>query len=283
MEPSRLAERGDVLRVRVGPRRSIVTAAFLSLWLAAWSAGGVAVIGALWSGEGRDVFFFVWLVLWAVGVVLVVVILAWGLRGRDVLIVGPAALEHRQEIGRWARVRTYELSAVLGVGGVAIRDEDGPRGDFGIEVSAVGRVFVAGEGLTAAEADYLAGVISDRLRRYTGGRVPTAAPAVVPKMPQTHWATPLAITGIVVLGVYAAARWLNDGVPRPTAEQEAAAAATLNTFSGGPFETVGRPECDAGATKTTWTCRVRAVGPGGRVVVYRCSSGGGNVHCRSER
>jgi hypothetical protein len=213
---SRIEETHDGLRVRVGPRRLRAAVVFTCVWILGWSAAGVAIPVEL-GGEVHPVFFAVWVPFWAVTEAAVGLVLAWELVGREVLVVGPGALEHRRELGRFARVRTYDLADVVGVGGVAVFDEgeDGFSwaGDFGIELSAAGKVFVAGGNFTAPEADYLASVISDRLHRQTGGRIALPLPAIRPeetrKMTKREWAAALATLALVI-GLLNAVAWLVD-------------------------------------------------------------------------
>jgi hypothetical protein len=164
---SRIQELGDRLIVRFRPRRSWGELAFLTFWLAFWTFGGIAAGGALLSaGWGEGAFLFVWLSGWVLGECAAGGAIAWQLLGRELLTVTAQHLEVRKEIGRFARVRRYDVGLVDDVRAALMpTDEDErPRADFCLKVAYEGQTIRVGEGMGESEAEYIALAVMSRIR-----------------------------------------------------------------------------------------------------------------------
>jgi hypothetical protein len=164
---SRIQELGDTLVVRFRPRRFWGEIAFLSLWLAGWTLGGMAALVALTqAGWGGRAFLLLWLCGWAFGEMFVVKAIAWQLRGRELLLVTPNDVEIRREIGRFVQTRRLHALAVDDVRAwrVPTDEDDKPRHDYGLEIVAREETLHVGEGMGEREAEYVAAAVSARVR-----------------------------------------------------------------------------------------------------------------------
>jgi hypothetical protein len=99
----------------------------------------------------------------------VVVELAWQMRGRGSLIVTPQQLEVRQEVGRFARTKVYEVPLVedLEPARVPADEDERPRRDYCLKISYNGKHVRIGEGMGEREAEYVATTVLSRIRPRT--------------------------------------------------------------------------------------------------------------------
>ena len=164
---SRIQELHDRLIVCFRPRRSWGGLVFLMFWLALWTLGGIAALTALLrAGWGDGAFLFVWLCGWAFGECAASAAIAWQLLGRELLTVTAQHLEVRKEIGRFARVKRYDVGLVRDVTAARVpTDEDErPRRDFCLKLAYDEQTVRVGEGMGEREAEYVASVVLSRIR-----------------------------------------------------------------------------------------------------------------------
>ena len=307
---SRIQELGDRLIVSFRPRRQWGAIAFLSLWLAFWTFGGIGALAALASGSWPErAFLLLWLCGWAFGELFAAYAIAWQLRGRELLIVTAGRLEVRKEVGRFVRTKIYEADFVSDI--VARRapsDEDEKqRTDFALAVSYKDQTLSIGEGMGEREAEYVASVVLQRIRpRSWWGDEEPAVFAPVPS-PQTETSArgrvrlrslvfPAVVIGMLVwLGVVALTGGHGHSSSQHTttvaalsgdpfaAARTYASASTASSLSRARTLVIGLPTCHLRGTSRDWTCTVRArasLGPfAGRTMLYRCSSVMSGVLC----
>jgi len=105
---------GLVVTMRA-PRAGCLTA-FLAVWFAGWTAGGIAAVVALFSAASRlspaTLSILIWLALWTVAELFVVALLAFMINGKEMLEVDHSELRLRvSALGRsWTR--RYPLAEV---------------------------------------------------------------------------------------------------------------------------------------------------------------------------
>jgi hypothetical protein len=88
---------------------------FLSFWLVGWTAGGIAVMTALVTGDNPDFFLAIWLVGWAVGWVFAASTVGWQLGGKTLLWVEPGALVSHWRMPLLSRTKHYDLGQIRGL------------------------------------------------------------------------------------------------------------------------------------------------------------------------
>jgi hypothetical protein len=90
-------------------RTDVVVAVFLSIFLAMWSVGVLAV----WQFLAQpDLFFAVWLLVWGAVECVVVAALGYILAGREVITLSPRMLSIRLEILGAGHTWEYDVAAV---------------------------------------------------------------------------------------------------------------------------------------------------------------------------
>jgi hypothetical protein len=104
---------GATETIRIKARRQIFALLFLPVWLAGWTAGGIAAITQMI--KAFQPFLLIWLCFWVVAWIAVVGTLAWMLFGVETLSVVDRNLEVGIEIGPWKRVKTYDGSQISGL------------------------------------------------------------------------------------------------------------------------------------------------------------------------
>jgi len=167
---SRVQELGDRLIVWFRPPRSWGGIAFLTFFLSFWTFGGIAALHALpGQGWGGRAFIVVWLCGWLFGECVVTVGLAWQMRGRGLLIVTPERFEVRQEVGRFARTKSYDVPLVEDVEAARVPagEDESPRKDYCLKVAYNGKPVRIGEGMGEREAEYVATAVLSRIRPRT--------------------------------------------------------------------------------------------------------------------
>lgn len=90
--------------------RNWLLLAFLPVWLAGWTFGGVAAI--LSFVRAPQLFIGVWLVGWVFGEALGLLAWLWGAFGEEVVAIDSGALRLVKRIGRFRRERRYALQEV---------------------------------------------------------------------------------------------------------------------------------------------------------------------------
>jgi hypothetical protein len=164
---SRIEELGDRLVVRFRPRRMWGELAFLTFWLAFWTFAGVAALAGLrHAGLGGGAFLLVWLCGWAFGECAASVTIAWQLFGCELLTVTAEHLEVRKEVGRFARVKRYDVGLVHDVKAaqVTTNEDEQSRADFCLKIAYDEKSIRVGEGMDEREAEYVASTVLSRLR-----------------------------------------------------------------------------------------------------------------------
>ena len=100
------------------PRKNFLLLGALSLWLALWGAGLVAVASALLRGQIKEVGFFVvfflfaWLAGWLLGGGIALYGLLWTLCGTETLVATSEQLTLTRQIGGYQRVRHYDVARI---------------------------------------------------------------------------------------------------------------------------------------------------------------------------
>lgn len=100
------------------PRKNFLLLGVLTLWLALWGAGLVAVVSALLRGQIKEAGFFVvffllsWLAGWLLGGGLALYGLLWMLCGTETLISTAEQLTLTRRIGGYQRVRHYDAARI---------------------------------------------------------------------------------------------------------------------------------------------------------------------------
>jgi hypothetical protein len=310
---SRIQDLGDRLVVRFRPKRSWGTLAFLAFWLTGWTAGGIAAISALLTGDwGERAFLLLWLCGWASGEFFVTGVIVWQLFGREFLIVTPEQFEVRKEVGRFARMKSYEVALVrdLRAARVPPDEDERPRKDFCLEFEYDDGMVRVGEGMGEREAEHLAASVLVRIRPRTwwGEDSPVELyehplEATVPAAPPPRWlrilahsAFPLVVLAVIASLVVVGGR--DSDKPRampppardasarqpvvpPTENQFAsrrvyASAMTFYALTSGKATVLSPPACRPRPTWSQWTCTVAARSAlppfAGRTLRYRCSA-----------
>jgi hypothetical protein len=85
---------------------------FLSLWLFAWSVGGLAAMSSALRPGGLDAFLVFWLLAWFVATVAVAGTIVWQLVGREELAFTASHLTHRWRAAGVGRTKVYALERV---------------------------------------------------------------------------------------------------------------------------------------------------------------------------
>jgi hypothetical protein len=293
---SRIEDLPDRLVVRFRPKRSWGTLAFLAFWLAGWTAGGIAAIGALLTGDwGERAFLLLWLCGWAFGECFVTGAIVWQLFGREILIVTPEQFEVRKEIGRFARTKLYKAALVRDLRAARVpHDEDErPRKDFCLEFAYDDSTVRIGEGMGEREAEHVAATVSTRIhpQRTWWGEESPAEPydrpreAGAPAAPRPLWLRiltqgvfPLVVLGVIASLVVVGSRDSDkpqapgpratdvsgpQRVGPPTEDQFAsrrvyASAMTFYALTSGRTTVLSAPACRPRPTWSQWTCVVTA-------------------------
>ncbi len=120
---ARLDIGGRTLRITYRRRGMGCLVLFLSVWLAGWTAGGIAAITALSREFGW--FILVWLGGWAVGELAVTYFLAWLLFGSTEIVLEPDRLVVDKVLFGWHRTSSVERSDIREIAQV----KDGGEGD----------------------------------------------------------------------------------------------------------------------------------------------------------
>ena len=114
-----MTREAGLLRVTIPALYPWSSLVFLSFWLIGWTAAGAAFFLALIAmlirpdGVGLDTFFLgAWCALWVLAEVLAIKALFWGLFGKEHIIVGLTALEHRTTCLGISRSKSYRLSSI---------------------------------------------------------------------------------------------------------------------------------------------------------------------------
>lgn len=97
-------------RIRVPARRKVFALAFLPIWLAGWTVGGILALNEFI--ETREPFLAMWLVAWGVGWVVAAGIVAWMIGGAEILRVSGGDLEIGHSLFGWTRSRFYRAADI---------------------------------------------------------------------------------------------------------------------------------------------------------------------------
>lgn len=308
---SRIEDLGDRLVVRFRTRRSWGGLAFMLVWVAAWTVGGVLAFGALVFGDatlGERAFLLLWLCGWAIGECSALAYIAWRLFGVEALSVTPEALYVRREVGPFARTRRYDVPLVRSIEVTRVpSDTDGrERTDFGLALDYAGETIRIGEALGERDAEYLASLVVARItprswwKEDSGDLPPPPVDGIPARGRSWSWvgavAFPIAFAAVLVLlGVEAYGG--EDDPPRTTSTVQAA----VSPSAAFPYpEDFTDPSQYAGAVSawglakghnelleplrcsvhswTNWSCtaRVRVLSGGlaGRTFLHECRPSG---------
>ena len=111
-------DRKNRFSLTTAPRKNILLIGVLTLWLALWGGGLVAVASALLRGQIKEVGFFVvffllsWLASWLLGGGLALYGLLWMLCGNETLVATAEQLTLTRRIGNYKRVRHYDAARI---------------------------------------------------------------------------------------------------------------------------------------------------------------------------
>ncbi|TFI56368.1 hypothetical protein E2493_20600 [Sphingomonas parva] len=92
-------------QIRIPARRSAFVLVFLCIWLAGWTAGGVAALYEV--VRTGDAFLLLWLTFWAVGWLFVAATILWQLSGAETIAVVTGDLEIGHRMLGLSRRRYY--------------------------------------------------------------------------------------------------------------------------------------------------------------------------------
>ncbi len=94
------------------------------------------------------------------------VAIAWQLFGHELLTVTAEHLEVRKEIGRFARVKRYDVGLVHDVKAARVptNEDERSRADFCLKIAYDTKSIRVGEGMDEREAEYVASMVLSRLR-----------------------------------------------------------------------------------------------------------------------
>lgn len=84
---------------------------FLSIWLVAWTIGGIAAITQFLRGEAQ-LFLAIWLVGWAIGWLFAATWLGWQFAGRIQVSVQQQALVYRWSMPVLGKTKRYDASQI---------------------------------------------------------------------------------------------------------------------------------------------------------------------------
>lgn len=307
---------GDRLIVHFRPRRSKVQLALLAYFLACWTGFGLVAFSALvngtWETWGSRAFIALWLCGWALGECAVPVMMAWQLRGREILSVTSREVEVRKEIGRFSRTKRYEAALVHDVTAARVPsgEDERPRSDYCLKVSYDEETLRVGEGLGESDAEHVASLVMAQIRprRWWGEQGPSVAQShdERPHDDGVQTASRRQQFAVVLIGALAvgavwgvgeirsgdgddasrprtvsAARTTPSSERRPSAEsfsdpRKFASATTSYGLRSARVKVTGTPNCGDNVSWTEWRCTVRAkatLGPfAGRTMRYFCAS-----------
>lgn len=104
------------VRVVIPARRDWAIVAWVGLWAVVWGVVEIMTARQLLHGrdpeEGATAFLVLWLALWTAGGVLTFSTLAWHLVGREVITIDDRRWTYRAEAFGLGRTRTYHAMAV---------------------------------------------------------------------------------------------------------------------------------------------------------------------------
>jgi hypothetical protein len=163
----RIQDLGDSAAVCFRARRSWALLTFLAFWLILWTFGGTSAMGGLWNASWEDrAFLALWLCGWVLGEGMVSTVIAWQLVGRERLVVTLDQLEVRREIGPFALNKRVPSILVESVRArlVPVDEDERPRSDFCLEISAGGKEIRVGHSMSQIEAEHVASLVMERVR-----------------------------------------------------------------------------------------------------------------------
>lgn len=292
---------GDRLVVTFRPFREPGAIPFMLLFFPLWTAGGIAVIVALFDASWGDrPFMLFWLCGWAFFEGGFIVGLAWLFWGRVVLLASPAEFAVRWELGRFARTKTYDATRIHTIEAARVpSDDEGPeRTDFCLKLINDDTSVQVGEGMTEHDAEDAAAALRElvRPRRWWGEEVEEkwsfpdldrASTAKRSRAPYVFLATCILLVVTTALGFMYGSRDADGPVPAVRARPYAADAAFLmlasadahaEVFSAGNLP-LGLPKCDGNPVARYWICTVRATTSHGKIVLFRCEGDRAGTRC----
>ena len=162
---------------RIAARKNVFALAFLPLWLAGWTAGGVMAISTFMHEFSS--FLAVWLIGWAFGWLFAASTILFMLTGREVIRCAGGDLTIGWRMLSLSRVKTYRGSEIRSLAVCDIADSLGrafaglqPGGPFAqgrigtIRFNYGARTQYLAAGLDRAEAEM---IVSELLRSIPGG------------------------------------------------------------------------------------------------------------------
>jgi hypothetical protein len=108
-------EQGSTLEIRIPTRKLGGFLVFLPVWLAGWTAGGVAMLIALISGNpvGGIGFAVLWLVMWACGWLFTTYAWLWMAFGREIIRAGEGGvLTVKRDVFGLGSTKTFPIHAI---------------------------------------------------------------------------------------------------------------------------------------------------------------------------
>jgi hypothetical protein len=299
---SRIQHLGDRLVVEFRPFREQGAIPFMVVFLPFWTAGGIAVIcalfGASWTERPQMLF---WLCGWAFFEGGMLVGLAWLLRGRTLLIVTPERLEVRQKLGRFARTKAYDATRIETVEAAQVpydEAEEGPRTDFCLRLINEDKSVAVGDGLSESEAEDIAAVVRELIRpRRWWGEEPEEKwnfPELYRDSAEKRSRAPIVFAGLCVIFIgLALIGSLEQGGDDTSREQPtpaspatsvdapflilASANAHAALVSAGRIP-LGVPSCSGDPVTRHWVCMARATSSN-RILTFRCEGLERAVRC----
>ena len=108
-------DEGVAFEVRITARKQWFLLLFLPVWLAGWTAGGIAAFRQLFSkgiGEEGGMFLLIWLVGWAFGEVFAGYAWVWNALGKEIVRAGSGLLTIKRDILGLGRVRSFQTMEI---------------------------------------------------------------------------------------------------------------------------------------------------------------------------
>ncbi|MFD0918027.1 hypothetical protein ACFQ14_16615 [Pseudahrensia aquimaris] len=155
--------KGSALGIEIPARKRVIQLPFLAIWLAAWTVGGIMVMGGLFGSFGNSINLFLafWLCGWAIGWCYVAFSIFWMLFGRERIFLTSGVLTHQFHLFFPWRTKRYEVAHIKRVRNIGepssgfaslTRNRRNPMGSPGLSFDYGSKSRAFGYGADSAEA-----------------------------------------------------------------------------------------------------------------------------------
>jgi hypothetical protein len=169
---TRVQELDDRLIVRFRPFGSSSEVGLIALCLVFWTLGGIAAV--IWlqaaalapppSWISWDEVRLLVVCVWVFGACAVSLKIARQIVGRDLLTVRADHLEVRRELGRFVRVKRFNVERIRDIRAARVPTGEEPRTDFCLQVVYDEKAIRIGEGMGEREAQDVASAVLSWIR-----------------------------------------------------------------------------------------------------------------------